>query len=134
MPLQNGYRSAARHLDPTPFPPQSHPPTATLRRPTFMPEDPPFPSRRTARAARVGCGGAIRPPSFLAGHPGCLYILVAEGDFQCVAAVHDRVELGVELGDHRDVAAPAVAAHRYQPRLRGLDPIGSPGRAASRER
>src|SRR5664279_2053832 len=71
---------------------------------------------------------------FLAGRPGRVHVLVPEGDLQCVAAVHDRVMLGVELGDHRDVAAPAVAAHRYQPRRRGRDPIGSPGRAASLER
>ena len=39
-----------------------------------------------------------------------------------------------QLGDHLDVAAAAVTAHRYQPLRRGREPTGSPGRAASRDR
>ena len=69
-----------------------------------------------------------------AGIRGGRQIVVPEGDLEGITAVDDGVVFGVEFGDHRDVAAPAVAAHRYQPRRRGRDPTGSPGRAAARER
>ena len=39
-PSRNGYRSAARQLDPTPLPPNVTRPPQPLRGPTFMPEDP----------------------------------------------------------------------------------------------
>ena len=40
--LQNGYRSAGQATRTNTVAAQRHPPTATLRRPTFIPEDPLF--------------------------------------------------------------------------------------------